>query len=63
MREARVIPDIRKKIVDTVNECRAEFDYVFTTGGIGPTHDDITSECVAKRSAFPCIATSPSLIC
>ncbi|RZO38171.1 MAG: competence/damage-inducible protein A [Rhodospirillaceae bacterium] len=48
MREARVIPDIRKKIVDTVNECRAEFDYVFTTGGIGPTHDDITSECVAE---------------
>ncbi len=48
MREARVIPDIREKIVDTVNECRAEFDYVFTTGGIGPTHDDITSECVAE---------------
>lgn len=48
MREARVIPDIRKKIVDTINECRAEFDYVFTTGGIGPTHDDITSECVAE---------------
>jgi molybdenum cofactor synthesis domain-containing protein len=48
MREARVIPDIREKIVATVNECRAEFDYVFTTGGIGPTHDDITSECIAE---------------
>ncbi|MEX2455255.1 MAG: molybdopterin-binding protein [Rhodospirillaceae bacterium] len=48
LREARVIPDIREKIVATVNECRAEFDYVFTTGGIGPTHDDITSECVAE---------------
>ena len=48
MREARVIPDIREKIVDTINVCRAEFDYVFTTGGIGPTHDDITSECVAE---------------
>ena len=48
MREARVIPDIREKIVTTVNECRAEFDYVFTTGGIGPTHDDITSECIAE---------------
>ena len=48
MREARVIPDIREKIVSTVNECRAEFDYVFTTGGIGPTHDDITSECIAE---------------
>ena len=48
MREARVIPDVRKTIVDTVNECRAKFDYVFTTGGIGPTHDDITSECIAE---------------
>ncbi len=48
LREARVIPDVRKVIVDTVNECRNRFDYVFTTGGIGPTHDDITSECVAQ---------------
>ncbi|WP_417845332.1 competence/damage-inducible protein A [Thalassospira povalilytica] len=46
--EARVIPDIEDTIIATVNECRAKFDYVFTTGGIGPTHDDITSECVAK---------------
>ncbi|WP_417804511.1 competence/damage-inducible protein A [Thalassospira lucentensis] len=46
--ETRVIPDIEQTIIDTVNECRAAFDYVFTTGGIGPTHDDITSECVAK---------------
>ena len=48
MREARVIPDIRETIINTVNESRAEFDYVFTTGGIGPTHDDITSECIAE---------------
>jgi molybdenum cofactor synthesis domain-containing protein len=48
LREVRVIPDIRKTIVDTLNECRATFDYIFTTGGIGPTHDDITSECVAE---------------
>ena len=48
MREARVVPDVRETIVATVNECRARFDYVFTTGGIGPTHDDITSECVAE---------------
>ncbi|WP_417826021.1 competence/damage-inducible protein A [Thalassospira povalilytica] len=46
--EARVIPDIEDTIITTVNECRAKFDYVFTTGGIGPTHDDITSECVAN---------------
>ena len=48
LREARVIPDIEKVIVHTVNECRAAFDYVFTTGGIGPTHDDITSASIAK---------------
>ena len=48
LREVRVIPDDRPKIVATVNECRAAFDYVITTGGIGPTHDDITSECVAE---------------
>lgn len=46
--EARVIPDVEQVIVDTVTECREKFDYVFTTGGIGPTHDDITADCVAK---------------
>lgn len=46
--EARVIPDIEDVIVDTVNECRSHFDHVFTTGGIGPTHDDITAACIAK---------------
>ncbi|MBI77174.1 MAG: competence/damage-inducible protein A [Rhodospirillaceae bacterium] len=44
---AYVIPDIPDIIIDLINKTRAEFDYVFTTGGIGPTHDDITSECVA----------------
>jgi len=48
LREARVIPDVADVIVATVNEVRATYDYVFTTGGIGPTHDDITSECVAR---------------
>lgn len=48
LREARVIPDDAATIVATVNEARAKFDYVFTTGGIGPTHDDITSACVAE---------------
>ena len=48
VREARVIPDVTRIIVDTVNETRARFDYVFTTGGIGPTHDDITAECIAE---------------
>lgn len=48
LREARVIPDIHETIVATVNACRTAFDYVFTTGGIGPTHDDITSAAIAK---------------
>ena len=48
LREVRVIPDVRETIVATLNECRAAFDYVITTGGIGPTHDDITSDCVAE---------------
>lgn len=48
VREARVIPDVEQTIVDTVNYARQHFDYVFTTGGIGPTHDDITAACIAK---------------
>jgi molybdenum cofactor synthesis domain-containing protein len=53
--EARVIPDIEDVIVKTVNEVRAKYDYVFTTGGIGPTHDDITAECIAKAFGVPLI--------
>jgi molybdenum cofactor synthesis domain-containing protein len=53
MREVRVIPDVRETIVSVVNEVRAKFDYVFTTGGIGPTHDDITSECIAEAFGVP----------
>jgi molybdenum cofactor synthesis domain-containing protein len=53
LREVRVIPDVEATIVDTVNEVRGKFDYVFTTGGIGPTHDDITSECIAKAFGVP----------
>jgi len=53
LREVRVIPDVAKTIIETVNEVRARFDQVFTTGGIGPTHDDITSECVAAAFGVP----------
>lgn len=45
--EARVIQDIEADIIKTVNELRAKYDYVFTTGGIGPTHDDITTKSIA----------------
>jgi molybdenum cofactor synthesis domain-containing protein len=48
LREARVIPDVEATIIATVNTLRGQYDYLFTTGGIGPTHDDITSECIAK---------------
>jgi len=48
LREARVIPDIEEMIVGAVNEMRSAYDYVLTTGGIGPTHDDITAACIAK---------------
>lgn len=48
LREVRVIPDITDAIVKTVNECRIAYDYVITTGGIGPTHDDITSKSIAQ---------------
>ncbi|MDA0367669.1 MAG: molybdopterin-binding protein [Proteobacteria bacterium] len=48
LREVRVIPDVMETIVETVNESRPKFDYVFTTGGIGPTHDDITADSIAR---------------
>ena len=46
--ETRVIPDKEKIIIDTVSEMKRKFAYIFTTGGIGPTHDDITAESIAK---------------
>ena len=51
--EVRVVPDVEDKIIDTVNEMRKAYDYVFTTGGIGPTHDDITAATVAKAFDVP----------
>jgi len=48
LKEVRVVPDEEPEIVAALNALRARYSYVFTTGGIGPTHDDITAECVAK---------------
>src|SRR5918911_5033502 len=45
--EVRIVPDDLERIGDTVNALRAAYDYVFTTGGIGPTHDDITVDAIA----------------
>ena len=46
--EARVVGDIKAEIIETLNHLRARYAYVVTTGGIGPTHDDITADCVAE---------------
>ncbi len=48
LREVRVVPDVADEIIKAVNEVRTKYDYVFTSGGIGPTHDDITSAAIAK---------------
>ena len=53
LREIRVVPDVQAEIVTALNEVRGRFDYVFTTGGIGPTHDDITADAVAAAFAVP----------
>lgn len=53
--EGRVVRDEPAAIVRHVNECRREFTYVFTTGGIGPTHDDITTECIAQAFGVPLV--------
>jgi molybdenum cofactor synthesis domain-containing protein len=48
LREARIVPDVEEEIIAAVDACRNRYDYVFTTGGIGPTHDDITAGSIAK---------------
>ena len=48
LREVRVVPDVEEEIIPALNALRQRYTYLFTTGGIGPTHDDITAECVAK---------------
>jgi molybdenum cofactor synthesis domain-containing protein len=53
LRQVRVVPDDEAAIVEALNALRARYTYVFTTGGIGPTHDDITAECVAKAFGVP----------
>jgi len=53
LKEVRVVGDAEGEIVAAVNALRARYTYVFTTGGIGPTHDDITAECVAKAFGVP----------
>jgi molybdenum cofactor synthesis domain-containing protein len=54
LREVRIVPDDEAEIVAAVNAVRSRYVYVFTTGGIGPTHDDITADAVAKAFGVPC---------
>ena len=53
VREARVVPDVEKEIVAALDALRARYDYVITTGGIGPTHDDITADAVGRAFGVP----------
>lgn len=53
LKEVRVVSDDETAIVEALNALRAKYTYVFTTGGIGPTHDDITADCVAKAFGVP----------
>ncbi|QUL36804.1 molybdopterin-binding protein [Erythrobacter sp. JK5] len=53
--EVRVVPDVQQRIVEAVNALRAANDYLFTTGGIGPTHDDITVDAVAEALGVPVV--------
>src|SRR5688500_9086869 len=53
--EVRVVPDIEERIVEAVTALKARNDYLFTTGGIGPTHDDITVDAVARALGVPVV--------
>src|SRR6516225_848170 len=53
LKEVRVVPDEEDEIVTALNALRSRYSYVFTTGGIGPTHDDITADSVAKALGVP----------
>jgi len=54
LKEVRIVPDEEDEIVAAVNAVRARYTYVFTTGGIGPTHDDITADSMARAFGVPC---------
>src|SRR5687768_4271012 len=53
--EVRVVPDVIDRIAAAVNALRSEYDYLFTTGGIGPTHDDITVDALAHALGVPIV--------
>ena len=53
--EVRVVPDVQERIVEAVDAIRTRYDYCFTTGGIGPTHDDITVDAIAAALGVPVV--------
>lgn len=55
LQEVRIVQDEEDAIIEALNELRSKYDYVFTSGGIGPTHDDITADSVSKAFGLPCI--------
>ena len=61
LKEVRIVPDEEDKIIEAVNTLRAGYTYLFTTGGIGPTHDDITADSVAKAFGLP-IDVDPRIV-
>jgi len=61
VREARVVPDVEAEIVAALNALRSRYDYVITTGGIGPTHDDITADAVGRAFGLP-VGEDPRVI-
>ncbi|EJN01667.1 competence/damage-inducible protein A [Phyllobacterium sp. YR531] len=54
LEEVRIVPDEQARIVEALNALRQRYDYVFTSGGIGPTHDDITADAISKAFGVPC---------
>src|SRR5690606_7046443 len=54
LKQVRIVADDEQDIVEAVNSLRSRYDYVFTTGGIGPTHDDITADSIAAAFELPC---------
>ena len=54
LREVRIVADDETAIVDALNALRPKYDYIFTSGGIGPTHDDITADAISNAFGLPC---------
>ena len=61
LKEVRILPDDENILIPQLKEVKLQYDYVFTTGGIGPTHDDITADCVARALGLPLIEDGEAL--